>query len=113
MPLDTVTERKTSENPEKPAAKHYVKAMLVNNLSDVSKVKAEVERGNVVIARITPLTEKSVEDTEKAVEELCNFVEEIGGDIGRLGEERLVITPPSIRIWRRQEGEPSEHITST
>ena len=24
----------------------------------------------------------------------------IGGDIARLGEERIVITPPGVRIWR-------------
>lgn len=94
-------ERKVFENPEKPVAKHYVKALLLNDLSDVSQVKTEVGLGNVVIARIMPLAEKSVEDVEKAVEELCNFVDEIGGDIGRLGEERLVITPSSIRIWRK------------
>lgn len=103
MSLDAVAERRVLENSEKPVVKHYVKALLINELSDVNHVKDEVGLGNVVIARITPLAEKSVEDIERAVEELCSFVDAIGGDIGRLGEERLVITPSSMRIWRRFE----------
>jgi len=90
----------------KSAVKPYVKALSINSLSDVDQVKAEVESGNVIIARITPLAKKSVEDTQRAVEELRSFVKEVGGDIGRLGEERLVITPSSIRLWRESKTTP-------
>jgi len=36
----------------------------------------------------------------KAVEELYDFVISLGGDIARLGEERVVLTPPGVRVWR-------------
>ena len=101
MSVNSIAERKLFEGSEESSAKPYVKALLINSVSDVGQVKAEVGLGNIVIARITPLAKKSIEDTEKAVEELCSFVEEIGGDIARLGEERLVITPPGIGIWRK------------
>lgn len=101
LPFNSITEKKLFEGSEKSSVKPYVKALPINNLSDVSQVKAEVGLGNIIIARITPLAKKSVEDAGRAVEELCSFVEEIGGDIARLGEERLVITPSSIRIWRK------------
>jgi SepF-like predicted cell division protein (DUF552 family) len=34
------------------------------------------------------------------VEDLYEFSVSAGGDIARLGEERIVITPPGIKIWR-------------
>jgi SepF-like predicted cell division protein (DUF552 family) len=30
------------------------------------------------------------------------FTQSVGGDIARLGEERVVITPAFIRIWREK-----------
>jgi SepF-like predicted cell division protein (DUF552 family) len=65
-------------------------------------IKAEVNNGNILILRITPLANKSIEDVKRAVNELYEFAESIKGDIARLGEERVVICPPKIRIWREK-----------
>ena len=78
----------------------YVKAVTLRELSDVAKIESEVKIGNILIVRITPLAKKSVEDTKKAINQLCDYIKEIGGDIARLGEERIVITPSTVRIWR-------------
>jgi SepF-like predicted cell division protein (DUF552 family) len=81
----------------------YLKALPIRQLSDIGTVKMEVSAGNIVVAKITPLAKKSLEDTERAVDELCVFVKKIGGDIARLGDERLVVTPPLIKIWKEKE----------
>ena len=78
----------------------YLKAMPLRDLSDIEEIKKEVKNGNVLILRITPLASKNIEDVKSAVNELYEFAESIGGDIARLGEERIVICPPNIRIWR-------------
>ena len=85
-----------------PSSKTYLKAMPLRELSDVEKVKSEVKNGNIVILRVTPLAGKSIEDVKKAVNELYQFSESAGGDIARLGEERVVICPKTIRIWREK-----------
>ena len=82
--------------------KTYLKAMPLRNLSDLDTIKNEVKNGNILILRITPLASKSIEDVKHAVNELYEFAESIGGDIARLGEERVVICPPNIRIWREK-----------
>jgi SepF-like predicted cell division protein (DUF552 family) len=82
--------------------KAYLKAMPLRDLSDLEGIKTEVKNGNILILRITPLANKSVEDVKNAVNELFAFTEEIGGDIARLGEERIVICPKEIRIWREK-----------
>ena len=82
------------------SAKMYLRAMPLRDLSDLEEIKSEVKKGNVLILRITPLASKSIEDVKRAVNELYEFAESISGDIARLGEERVVICPQNIRIWR-------------
>ena len=83
--------------------KTYLKAMPLRDLSDLEEIKKEVKNGNVLILRITPLASKSIEDVKRAVNELYEFAESVGGDIARLGEERVVICPQNIRIWRENK----------
>ena len=82
--------------------KTYLKAMPLRELTDLENVKSEVKSGNIVILRITPLATKSIEDVKQAVNQLYEFAESINGDIARLGDERVVICPDKIRIWREK-----------
>ena len=85
-----------------PLSKTYLKAMPLKDVADVENVKNEVKNGNIIILRVTPLANKSLDDVKNAVNELYQFSESIGGDIARLGEERVVICPKNIRIWREK-----------
>lgn len=92
--------------------KVYLRAMPLRNLDDVETVKKEVKSGNILILRIRPLAKKNIEAIKQAIDRLCKFTESVGGDIARLGEERVVITPSFVRIWREKtvgsrEGTPT------
>jgi SepF-like predicted cell division protein (DUF552 family) len=93
---------------QKPEAlsKTYLKAMPLRELSDIENIKTEVKSGNIIILRVTPLASKSIEDVKTAVNDLYEFADSIGGDIARLGEERVVICPKTIRIWREKSPAP-------
>jgi SepF-like predicted cell division protein (DUF552 family) len=78
--------------------------MPLRSLADVEVIKHELNMGNIIILKITPLARKNIEDVKKAVNELSAFTQSIGGDIASLGEERVVIVPNSIRIWRQENG---------
>ena len=80
----------------------YLKALALHSLGEVDSIKNEVETGNILIIRVGPLAEKSVDDVKRAVGELSEFTERIGGDIARLGEERIVLTPSFVRVWREK-----------
>ncbi len=90
--------------------KTYLKAIPLRDLSDLDTIKSEVSDGHILILRITSLATKSIEDVKQAVNELCEFVESIGGDIARLGEERVVICPPNVRIWREKASIPNRPV---
>ena len=99
-------EQQLVASPVEPSAeasdKIYLKAMPLREISDLEAIRNEVRNGNILILRITPLASKSIEDVKQAVGELYDFAESIGGDIARLGEERVVICPPKVRIWREK-----------
>lgn len=88
--------------------KIYLKALSLHSLEDLEKIKNEIKSGNILIVKIEPLLDKSVEDVKRAIGELSEFIESIGGDIARLGEERIVLTPRNVRIWREKQTTSSE-----
>ncbi len=97
-----------NNNNEVEPSKIYLKAMPLKKLADLDEIKSEVKSGNILIIKVSPLANKSVEDIKTAVNELCSFAESVAGDIARLGEERIVVTPSGVRIWREKTGSQQE-----
>jgi hypothetical protein len=109
----------TEANPEGAAAegvprvstpKIYLKAVPLKDLTDLDAIKKEVEAGTILIIKVSPLASRSIEHVKKAVNELCEFVKAIDGDIARLGEERIVVTPSGVRIWRERVVSSGEQV---
>lgn len=78
----------------------YLKALTLRDISDIAAIKEDIKKHMIVILKVTPLAQKDVEELRKVVEELYSYSQSVGGDIARLGEERVVITPPGVKIWR-------------
>jgi SepF-like predicted cell division protein (DUF552 family) len=78
----------------------YLKALTLRDISDISAVKEDITKHMILIIRVTPLAQKDLEELRKVVEDLYSYTQSAGGDIARLGEERIVITPPGVKIWR-------------
>jgi SepF-like predicted cell division protein (DUF552 family) len=78
----------------------YLKAVTLKSISDISNIKDDAEKQMILILRVTPLAHKDVEELRKAIDDLYKYVQASGGDIARLGEERVVITPPNVKIWK-------------
>ncbi|HEY3094347.1 MAG TPA: cell division protein SepF [Nitrososphaera sp.] len=77
-----------------------MKALTLRDLSDITAIKEDIKKHMILILRVTPLAQKDVEELRKVVEDLYSYAQSVGGDIARLGEERIVITPPGVKIWR-------------
>ena len=78
----------------------YLKAITLRDKSDIAAVKEDIKKHMILIIRVTPLAQKDLEELRKAVEDLYSYTQSTGGDIARLGEERIVVTPPGVKIWR-------------
>jgi hypothetical protein len=90
----------------------YVKAYPLRDPADVPRIKAEIIEGNILIVKITPIAKRSVEETKSAISELVEFIKSIQGDIARLGEERIVMTPPTVKVWRGSDNPHLEMATA-
>ncbi len=77
-----------------------LKALALRNVEDIQKIQEDVTNNTIVILKVTPLAQKSLEELKSSVEQLYEFATSVGGDIARLGDERVVITPPGVKIWR-------------
>jgi uncharacterized protein len=84
-----------------------LKAFPLKSPNEVAAIKEDIKNHTIVILKITPLATKNVEELKTTVEQLTEFALAFGGDIARLGDERIVITPPGVRIWRGGRSETS------
>lgn len=89
-----------TEEPTETTGETYIKAIPLKAYEDVDIIKSEVKAGNVVITNVSPLAKQNIEDVKRAINELNEYAILIHGDIARLGEERVILTPKSIKIWR-------------
>jgi SepF-like predicted cell division protein (DUF552 family) len=78
----------------------FLKALTLKAASDIESIKTDVSKKMIVILRVTPLAQSDSLELKNAIEKLYEFSAAIGGDIARLGEERIVITPPGVKVWR-------------
>jgi SepF-like predicted cell division protein (DUF552 family) len=85
------------------AKTRFIKAIPLRAYEDIDVIKAEVRAGTIVICNVAPLAKNNIEDVKRGINELNEYAQNIEGDIARLGEERVIITPKSIRIWRNKD----------
>ncbi len=80
----------------------YLKAITLRDYSDIHSVKEDIKKGMILVLRVTPLAQKNVDELRKAVEEIYNIARNADADIARLGEERIIVTPSGVKIWRAE-----------
>jgi len=80
----------------------YLKAITLRDYSDVHSVKEDIKKGMILVLRVTPLAQKNVDEHQKTVEEIYNIAKNADADIARLGEERIIVTPSGVKIWRAE-----------
>ena len=85
---------------QKQVSPTYLKAITIRDSSDIHTINEDIKKGMVLILRVTPLAQKDVKKLRKMVEELYVIARDSNADIARLGEERIIVTPPNVKIWK-------------
>jgi len=78
----------------------YLKAMSIRDPSDIHAIKEDIKKNMILILRVTPLAQKDVTKLRNTVEEIYSVTKASGGDIARLGEERIIVSPAGVKIWK-------------
>ena len=80
----------------------YLKAITLRDQSDIHTVKEDIKKGMILVLRVTPLAQKNVDELRKVVEEIYSIAKTQDADIARLGEERIIVTPSGVKIWKAE-----------
>lgn len=87
---------------EEDDAERYVRPMALNSLQDYNNIVAEVNKNNIVLLNIRPLSTKNAVGLKDVISRIKDAVTEVGGDIARITEYYVLITPPGIKIVKRR-----------
>ncbi len=74
----------------------YIKSCRVSQLSDFELIKQDLEYGHIIVVDMDEILcnqQIDIIDLKRSVERLRGFCIEKGGNMGRIGENYLVITP--------------------
>ena len=78
-------------------ADHYVKPVALVQQTDLELIKKELTANNLVLLNITEM-EKRPNTLKTAIDDLKVFVDKMNGDIARIDENKILLTPGKIKI---------------
>ena len=78
----------------------YVKAKSIKDFESLNVIKRELEEKVILIIKIKPSLNKNIKELKKIIDDLNEYVSLIGGDIGKLEKNTIIVTSQGIRIWR-------------
>jgi len=78
-----------------------VRTFVLEDFSDIKVVLDVLRDGNTIpIINIKPIKEKDLIELKRAINKLKKTTDAIGGDIAGVGDDYIVCTPASARIYR-------------
>ncbi len=82
-------------------ADFYVKPIALQRETDVSIVEEELKNRNLVLLNITPIA-RNPQKLKDVISRLKGFAVEINGDIARIDEDKILLTPHNVKIVKRK-----------
>ena len=83
------------------AADFYVKPIALESEVEAKAVEEELKQRNIVLLNITPLMRNQAK-LRSIVNDLKNFVVKINGDIARIDNEKILLTPAKVKIVKKK-----------
>lgn len=85
------------------AADFYVKPVALESEADAKVIEDELKQRNIILLNITPMM-RQPNKLKVIVNDLKTFVTKINGDIARLDNEKILLTPSKIKIVKKRKG---------
>ncbi len=89
-------------------SKIYIMSVMLKKFDDVYIIEEELKRGNIVIVNISRfLTPSKLSELKQILTVLKRIAGRLGGDIARLGNQRIILTPSFVEIVKGEERKQS------
>jgi len=83
-------------------ADHYIKPVALQSQSDIDLIKKELGDGNIILMNITEMA-KRPNTLKTIVDDLKDYTDKIDGDIARISEDKILLTPVKIKIIKTKK----------
>jgi len=80
----------------------YVKSLALQSDNDLRTVQEELGGKNMVLLNISALSRNPAK-LKLAVTKLTDYVRSINGDIARIDEDKILLTPANVKIVKKRK----------
>ncbi|HUC39046.1 MAG TPA: cell division protein SepF, partial [Candidatus Acidoferrum sp.] len=84
-------------------ADFYVKPLALMQESDLAVIEAELQKKNIILLNITEMV-KRPNTLKGVIDKLKDYVTKTNGDIARLDEAKILLTPSKVKIIKSRKG---------
>jgi SepF-like predicted cell division protein (DUF552 family) len=85
-------------------ADFYVKPVALQSDADVALIESELQRKNIILLNISEM-EKRPQTLKGIVDNLKSYVTKIDGDIARLDDQKILLTPTKVKIIKSRKAQ--------
>ncbi|MGC8478358.1 MAG: cell division protein SepF [Candidatus Micrarchaeia archaeon] len=83
-------------------ADFYIKPVALKEENDVSLIEDELQKKNIILLNISEMA-KRPNTLTKIVDTLKDYVSKTNGDIAKIDEEKILITPTKVKIIKTKK----------
>ena len=85
-----------------PPADFYVKPVALENEDDARIIEEELRKKNIILLNISPMARNP--KLKAVIASLKNYVMKTNGDIARIDENKILLTPSKVKIVKSKRG---------
>ncbi len=83
-------------------ADFYVKPVALQSEADLAVIQSELQKKNIILLNISEMS-KRPQTLKGLIDNLKAYVEKTNGDIARLDEEKILLTPTKVKIIKSKK----------
>lgn len=84
------------------AADFYVKPLPLESEADVNIIMEELKARNIILLNLSPL-KRNTAKVKMIVDRIKEHVSKINGDIARIDEDKILLTPSKVKIVKTRK----------
>lgn len=81
----------------------FVKPLTLNRIEDAQLAVNEAKAGNIVLLNIADLSKRNAIKLKELITDIKSNIHAINGDIARISQDRILVTPSKVKIVKRRE----------
>ncbi len=86
-------------------AEAFVKPIMLTADADAEMVVTEAKAGNIVLVNIADMSKRNAVKLRELVSKIKEGIDLIDGDLARISQDKIIVTPSKVKIIKRKEAQ--------